>query len=135
PGLARELVEDVRGGCPADHDVLDPDAEAAGQVDARLDAERDAGPKRLGVAAHEIRLLVTLEADPVTRPVEELGSEPAILDDPPRGRVDRLAGGPRPDRARGADVRLPDQLVDLEVRRVRRPFLARAGDPDRPGGV
>src|SRR5512132_3614378 len=59
--LARCLVEHVCPALAANDDVLDPRAVSAGQVDARLDAERVPELKRLLVAGDEIRLLVALE--------------------------------------------------------------------------
>src|SRR5688500_4289046 len=48
--VAGRLVEDVRPVGGADHDVLDPDTEPAGQVDARLDAESNPSAQLLLVS-------------------------------------------------------------------------------------
>src|SRR6476620_11817467 len=68
---ARGLIEHDRAVVAADRDVLDPGAVLAGQVEAGLDAERHAGPQRQLVPGHEVRILVALEADAVSRPMEE----------------------------------------------------------------
>src|SRR5438132_5216231 len=54
-----------------DRDVLDADAEPPWDVDAGLDRERHSGLEHLVVAAHEVRMLVSVEADAVPGAVDE----------------------------------------------------------------
>src|SRR3954452_11595548 len=70
--LAGLVVEDDRAVRAADDDVLDPGAVAPREVDPGLDAEGHPGLERLAVAGDEVRLLMALEPDSVTRPVEEV---------------------------------------------------------------
>ena len=74
-----------------DDQVLDPDAELARQVDARLD--RHHFPRRQGVlgALREARPLVDLEPDPVAEAVAEAVAVAGGLDQLAGGGVDRLA--------------------------------------------
>ena len=89
----------------ADHDVLDPRAVPALEVDAGLHAERHPRRQRLRVARDEVGLLVALEPDPVARPVEELRAVARRVDDPARDGVDRArTATPGPDR--GGRLRL-----------------------------
>jgi len=69
--VASGLVEHVGALRATDDDVLDPDAVAVREVDARLDAEGDPGTQRLAVAPDQVRLLVDLETDAVTRRMGE----------------------------------------------------------------
>ena len=78
-----------------DDDVLDPGAVAAREVDARLDRERHARLEDLGVAGHDVGLLVRLEADAVAGAVDERDAVPAALDDVAGRRVDGLGGDAR----------------------------------------
>src|SRR5271165_1539928 len=64
-----------------DHDVLQPHAEAPFHIDARLHRERMPGLERLRVSRDEIGVLVLLDADPVTGPMEEVLSESCVVDD------------------------------------------------------
>src|SRR2546428_7091010 len=56
---------------PEDRDVLDPDAEPTRDIDAGLDRERHSGLEPLAVPANQIRMLVSLQADAVSRPAHE----------------------------------------------------------------
>ena len=74
-----------------DHrDVLDTHAEATGQVDAGLDRERHSGFERLAIPADQVRMLVAVETDPMTDPVDEVRTVSGFIDDPSRRGVDRL---------------------------------------------
>ena len=95
--LSRSVVEPLVAVGGADHDVLDPRAVRAG-VDPRLHRERHARLEHLAVAGHDVRVLVRLQPDPVTGPVEERLAVPGRGDRLARGRVDRLRRHPRPDR-------------------------------------
>src|SRR3954463_16544067 len=81
-----------------DHVVLDPDPEAALEVDAGLDGDDVARRERVGALRREPRRLVDVEAEAVPETVAERAREVAALDDVPRGRVDlhtALAGADR----------------------------------------
>src|SRR6478609_470150 len=69
--LARRFVERDRAVRAADHDVLDPGAVFADEVDPGLDREGHPLAKRLPVAGDDVGVLVAFEADAVTGPVEE----------------------------------------------------------------
>ena len=56
----------------AHDDVLDPSPVATRQVDPRLHAEGHPSSQELGVAVHEIRILVALQADAVAGSMEEV---------------------------------------------------------------
>ena len=88
--------EDVGLAVGHDHEVLDPDADVAGHVDARLDghdvARRELALRRLG----EPRRLVDLEPDAVAEPVAEVLAVAGRVDDLARDGVDVLARRARP---------------------------------------
>ena len=106
-----------------DDDVLDAGAVPAGQVDARLDAERHArAPPARSLPATILRLLVLLEADAVTGAVDEVLAVPRLGDDVARRRVDALGGDARPDRRR---TTRPGRAQHLVVRRRSRPAARR----------
>ena len=87
-------------------DVLDPDAELSGQVDAGLDREAHARHQRLLLALDHVRRLVGGDADAVAGPVDELLAVPGLGDQPARGPVDLLAGDAGPDRVDPGLLRL-----------------------------
>src|ERR671916_3491259 len=64
-------VELVRAGGRGDEDVLQPQPEPPGHVDARLDRERVAGGQRGAVAGDDVGILVLLDPDAVAGPVDE----------------------------------------------------------------
>ena len=55
--------------------VLDPDAEPAREVDARLDGDDVAGGERVGALGGEPRRLVDLQPEPVAEAVAERARE------------------------------------------------------------
>src|SRR6476619_3680919 len=95
-----------------DHEVLDPDPEAAGHVDARLDRD--------GVAAHEgglgargqARRLVDLQPDAVAEAVTELVAVAALLDDAAGDAIQLTGVRARADLREGRGLSLLDELVD-----------------------
>ena len=96
-----------------DDEVLDPDAEAAGDVDAGLDRDDVAGAEHVVGALAEARRLVDLEADAVAEAVAELVAVAAVADDRPR---DLVGGGSRhagADRLQRLALGVADELVDL----------------------
>src|SRR4051812_42808287 len=72
-------------------DVLDADAEIAGEVDPGLDREAHARNERLLLALDHVRRLVGGDADAVAGPVDELFAVARIGDDLTGGPVDVLA--------------------------------------------
>ena len=73
-------------------------------------------PQRLVIAGHDVGILVDLEADAVTRAMDEAVAESRVGDDRPRSGVDRLAGGARPDRrTRFGLGTLEDRVAGQEV--------------------
>src|SRR6476620_7381552 len=94
-------------------DVLDPDPEPAGEVDAGLDGEAHARLQGLLLALDHVRRLVRRDADAVTGAMDELGAVPRLGDDRTRHPVDLLAGHAGPD---GVEARLlggPHDVVHL----------------------
>ena len=81
-------IERQRARLGRDHDVLETHAESPGQIDPRFDrpgvTELDGAP----VSRHDVRVLVLLDPDPVTGPVDEELAEPGIVDDASTRRVD-----------------------------------------------
>src|SRR5881628_1433094 len=75
-----------------DRDVLDADAEPTRDVDAGLDRERHAGLELLVIAADEIRMLMSVEADAVSGAVDEPLAVASLVDHAPRRGVDRCCG-------------------------------------------
>src|SRR5579864_7045476 len=86
-----DMVERLRTGVVGHDDVLDPGAEAAGQVDAGLDREGVAGRDRLAVPADQVGVLVLLQPDTVAGAVDEVRPVAALLDDAAGHGVDVLA--------------------------------------------
>src|SRR5262249_52462280 len=103
-GRLVELVDTIRR---THHDVLDAHAVAPLQIDAGLDAERVAGLERGVVALDDVRVLVHLDADAMTQPVEERLGIATLVDDGPRRAVDVLWRDTGPDRGTTRGVRLP----------------------------
>src|SRR5258705_9346435 len=84
-----ERLDPVRGD---DDDVLDPGTPATRLVDARLDAEGHARLEQQVVAFDDVRLLVHVQANAVTGPMDELLTESRLADQIARRGVDRLGG-------------------------------------------
>ena len=125
--LARRPVERFDAIVRHGHDVLDPHAEPAVEVDPGLDAERHAGLEHRRVLVLGVRRLVHLESDAVPGPMEEPLAVPGGLDHRSRGPVD-LA-----DRDPGAHDGSRGRLRLLRRRRGPRPAADRAPRP-RPSG-
>src|SRR6476646_6488140 len=89
--VARRLVEAFGPRRSRDDDVLEPQAEAPGHVDARLDAERVPGCERGAVATDDVRILVRLRTDAVTGAMHEVLAVAAVVDHVARDRVDCFA--------------------------------------------
>src|SRR4051794_5044346 len=97
--------------------VLDPDAEAALEVDARLDGDDVARDERVGRLSREARRLVDVEAETVAEPVAERALERRRVDHVARERI-RLDTGDA-----GADA-VESGLLRGEHDVVRLPHLA-----------
>ena len=76
--IAWRVVQPLGPARRGDHDVLEPQAEPAGQIDAGLHAERVTGHQRRGVAGDDVRVLVRLGADAVTGAVHEVVAEAGV---------------------------------------------------------
>ena len=128
-------LSDDRAVGAAHDDVLDAGAVLADEVDPGFDREGHPLPQRLAVAGDDVRLLVALEPDPVTGPMEERVAVALGLDRIAGGGVDGLGGDPGPDRAgRGGLGALQDaeQVPEPLVGAVRR---VAAGHPERARDV
>src|SRR5205823_12829609 len=113
------------------HEVLDPHAEAPGEVDPRLNGDDVAGLERRLVALGQARLLVNLEPDPVAEAVAELVAVAGLLDHRPRDRVDLPSSRPGAHRVQAGLLGALDERVDLarlpvELPRGDRPRAVRA---------
>ena len=110
------LVEAAEVAVPVladDDQVLDPDAELPGQVDARLDGDDVAGPQLVLGARRQPRALVHLQPDAVAEPVPEALAVARRLDQLARDGVGVAAGEARAERLERGRLGLADQLVDL----------------------
>src|SRR5262249_19756058 len=110
-------------GLADDDEVLDPDAAAARQVDARLDARDVADGQNLRRLGREPRQFVHVHADAVTQAVPEVRAEALRLDDVASGGVgiepaDAGAHGIEPGqlRAQADDVSLPQLALEVPGR-------------------
>src|SRR2546428_105462 len=83
----RGLVEHQRPALRGHHDVLDADAVATFEIDARLDAERHSWPQKLAVSGDEVGVFVFFEPDSVAGAVDEVVAVAAAGDDAPRDRI------------------------------------------------
>src|SRR5688572_1146151 len=72
-----------------DRDVLDADAEPTREVDAGLDREGHARLEPLVVAAYEVRMLVSVEPDPMPGAVDEALTVSGVVDHAARRGIDR----------------------------------------------
>ncbi len=88
-------------------------AEAAVEVDARLDGDDVAGRERVGALGREPRRLVDVEAEAVAETVAERAGEVAALDDVARGGVDVDAGHAGTDRVEPRLLRREHDVVRL----------------------
>src|SRR5205814_4598886 len=75
-----------------DRDVLDSHAEAAGEIDARFERKGHARLERLAIPAHQVWMLMAIEADPMTGPMNEELTVAGFIDHAPGRGVDRLRG-------------------------------------------
>ena len=101
-----------------DHDqVLDPDAELPGQVDAGLDRDDVALRELVLGGGREPRPLVDLEAHAVAEPVAEVVAVPGLRDDLPGDGIDLLAARPRAHGLERGRLCALDELVDLAAPR------------------
>src|SRR5438132_9672846 len=108
-GVVREHLAAVLGH----HDeVLDPHAEAAREVDPRLDGDDVARHERVARLRSERRRLVYLEADAVPEPVAVRLAVARSADRRARHLVDVPAGLARPHRLERAPLRVAHELVD-----------------------
>ena len=133
--FARCLVEHDRAILAAHDDVLDAGPVFTGVVDPRLDAECHAGREWHVVAGDEVRILVSVEADAVARPVEERLTVAGRVDHRARGGVDLLARDARSDGPRPAGLRLVQDLEQIPETLVRTRRRVSAVDPQRSGDV
>src|SRR5712692_6428451 len=79
-GVVRVVQRPGRAVGIDDGDVLDPYAEAAGKIDARLDREGHSRLETLVISAYEVGMLVAVEADSVTRAVDEELAVSGVVD-------------------------------------------------------
>src|SRR6478736_8578520 len=95
------------------HHVLDPDPADPGEVDPGFDRDHGAFGKLVLLGRSEPRLLVDLEADPVTQAVDEVVPVPRLRDDGPRRGIHLDAGYTRSNHVDRSLLRLADDVVHL----------------------
>src|SRR6266511_2957969 len=127
--FARGVVESYSPVLGDGHDVLDPHAEPAFQIDPGLDGEAHARLERLGVPLHDVGMFVLLQANAVTNSMDEAIAISGIRDHPAGSPVDLLGGDARPHGLAGGLLSLANDLVALLLLRGRLPYR------DRPGHV
>src|SRR5918999_1771290 len=96
--LLSELRQPLAAAVRDQHHVLDPDAAAPRQVDARPAGEDVARLERVGRLGPRRRRLVHLQPDPVPEPVAEVLAEARRRDHVPRGGVGMAPAHARPHR-------------------------------------
>src|SRR4051794_36929402 len=118
-------VQCIRTGLGCDHDVLEPRAPLALEVDAGLDRERMTGNECFAISTDDVRILVLFDTDAVTGSVDELGPVAAVSDDAARDGVNVFA--------RSADRRGRDRLLlGIQQHGVQVTELARRFHAARP---
>lgn len=105
-------VEDLDAGLGNQGKVLDADAGAAGEVDARLDRERHAWLYDLLVNERDIARLVVLQTDRVPQAVRKVLSIARILNHVSRGAVQVAHAHARCDECLGSLVGAAHDVVD-----------------------
>jgi len=95
-----------------DRDVFDADAESARDVDAGLDRKCHPGLEPLLVAAHQVRVLVPIEADAVTSAVDEALAVAGLIDHAAGCGVDRCRGGARARGRIAGLLRSPNDVMN-----------------------
>src|SRR5580698_114541 len=104
-----------RAGSTDHEGVLDPDSALAGQVDPRLDRDRNPVPECTRPARSEHRCFVDLKPHPVAQAMAEIAAMTGRLDQVPRRRVD-LAEARAGDRCGHAcPLRRRDQVIHLSL--------------------
>src|SRR3954468_14299513 len=112
--LLREVGHHPGASLLHGHQILDPDAELAGQVDARLHGDHVAGAKLALRGLGDARALVHLESHAVTKPVPEVRPVSCRLDRPSGDTVQLGAADAGPHLGQGLHLRGANELVDLE---------------------
>ena len=98
--------------------VFEADAELAGDVDAGFVGEAHAGGERCGIAANEVRPLVTVHADAVAEAVVEVFVVGAVAgggDEVAGGGVDGLTLDAGMGGGEGGGLGLVDDVEDLAL--------------------
>src|SRR5207247_3129510 len=114
------LREPLRAGFGDVETVLESDPELTVDRDHRLVAEAHPGLQRRLVPPHEVRPLVTVEADAVTCAVRQaghfvIGAEPGVGNHLARGRVDCLARDARLRGGEGGRLRALLEIPDIDL--------------------
>lgn len=105
-------VEDLDAGLGNQAQVLDADAGAAGEVDARLDRERHARLYDLLVDKGNVARLVVLQADRVAQAMREVLAVASVLNHVARGTVQIAHAHARRDERLGGLVGAAHDIVD-----------------------
>src|SRR5215208_2744241 len=133
--VAGSLIQHDRTVGAAHDDILDSRSVPPRNIDPGLDTERHPGGERFVIAGHEVWILVSLEADPVAGPVEEILAVSLGRNDPASSRIDRLAGDPWPDGRRCVllgSSEDPEEVAEFLIRPL---SGVAASHPQGPGDV
>src|SRR5207248_8081552 len=99
--------------------VLDTHAEAARQIDPRLDRERHTRLEALAVSGHEVWVLVSVEPDAVTGAMDEVVAVAGVADHAPRRGVDGFRCRARTRSGVSRLLRAADRVMHARRLRVR----------------
>ena len=113
--IARQRRQDLRAVLAQDDDVFQPDAEAAGQIDAGLDREHHALLQHRLRGRGDVGRLVAIDAHAVAGAVDEVLAVAGILDDTARRGVDLPCLHAGPGCLQRRLHRLLDDGVDLTI--------------------
>src|SRR5574344_470223 len=113
------MGQDLAPALRDQYEILDTDAELAGQVDAGLHGDQHAGLEDGLLLRGEIRSLVNLKAHAVAERMAEGLAIAGVRDDVAGNLVDPAADGAGTDGGNRGAVRPEDQTVDLLVKRRR----------------
>ena len=105
-------VEDLDAALGDQGKVLDADAGAAGEVDARLDGKRHARLHDLLVDERDVARLVVLQADRVSQTVRKVLAITCVLNHVARGTVQVAHAHARGDERLGGLVGAAHDVVD-----------------------
>ena len=118
--ISRRRIETVDGVRAASHNILDSHPELTWDIYPWLYGESHAGFKRKLVPLDDVRVLVSLQSNPVAGPMDELLAKAALFYDVSRGAIHCLTAHSRFDSRSTGFVCGRNEGVDLPLARRRR---------------